>query len=58
MVRFWPTVRSVSPLLEISNSTLFDCITLFSRGGGAFDATQDLNSLLFMNNCVYSVPAW
>ena len=25
-------------------------------GGGAFDATQDLNPLLLTNDCVYSVP--
>ena len=25
-------------------------------GGGAFEATQDLNPLFFTNDCVYSVP--
>ena len=33
-------------------------LTLFrlGGGGGAFDATQDLNPLLLTNDCVYSVP--
>ena len=33
-------------------------LTLFrlGGGGGAFDTTQDLNPLLLMNDCVYSVP--
>ena len=31
-------------------------LTLFRLGGGAFDATLDLNPLLVTNDCLFSIP--
>ena len=43
---------------KVTTRTYPGPLTLFrlGEGGGAFDATLDLNPLLLTNDCVYSVP--